>query len=73
MSDLDRIKQAMVDGLMTDGDLQWAVDEIERLQARVDELEGAIKIAKGFIGPVDGTMDAWIVLSKALEEKKSDL
>ena len=51
-----------------------AADEIELLRgqllssyARIDELEGAIKTAKGFIGPADGTMDAWIILSKALE------
>jgi len=33
MSDLTRIKQAMVDGEHTDGDLEWCVDEIERLNA----------------------------------------
>jgi len=33
MSDLTRIKQAMVDGEHTDGDLEWCVDEIERLTA----------------------------------------
>jgi hypothetical protein len=33
MSELDRVKQAMCDGEHTDGDLEWAVDEIERLTA----------------------------------------
>jgi len=43
MSDLERVKQAMIDGEHTDGDLQWAVETIEQVQADnirlVDELE----------------------------------
>ena len=54
--------QSVVDDLNGEHEI-----DIERLQARVDALEGAIKTAKGFIGHADGTMDAWIILSKALE------
>ena len=39
MSDLNRIKQAMADGEHTDGDLEWCVDEIERLTADLNESE----------------------------------
>ena len=37
MSDLERVKQAMVDGEHTDGDLQWAVETIEQLQQQNKE------------------------------------
>ena len=44
MSELNRIKQAMVDGEHTDGDLEWCVDEIERLIVATKALaEGNIK------------------------------
>ena len=36
MSELDQIKRAMADGAHTDGDLQWAVDEIERLAVELN-------------------------------------
>jgi len=46
MSDLNRIKQAMADGEHTDGDLQWAVDEIERLQAKLYRKDARMKAWK---------------------------
>ncbi len=64
MSDLDRIKQAMVDGEHTDGDLQWAVDEIDRLQASVTELEAVLR---GYVKATTGQESATVTFPMALE------
>ena len=42
MSNLERVKQAMIDGEHTDGDLQWAVETIEWLQKKLDFAEAYI-------------------------------
>lgn len=47
MSELDRIKQAMTDGEHTDGDLEWCVDEIERLMELQHVTELAVAVAEG--------------------------
>ena len=42
---------------------------VEMLQAKVADLEGAIIKAKASIADVDGTMEAWLILSKSQKQQ----
>jgi hypothetical protein len=64
MSDLNRIKQAMADGEHTDGDLEWCVDEIERLRAGCERLHG-------YIAEKDAEIERLRTLAKAWEESRN--
>ena len=45
----------------------WEIAESLWDKDRVEQLEGATKAAKDSIAHVDGTMDAWLILSAALK------
>ena len=62
MSDLNRIKQAMADGEHTDGDLEWCVDEIERLRKICDDAWQVIQNERKDLTRIEKEYDAKIKL-----------
>lgn len=60
---VDALEQADVTARLYDAELNHS----EAMRKRIEQLEAALKFVAKEIGPIDGTMKAWLIIGEALE------